>query len=227
MAVRKPSQRTIDIYNELVSKQNKVRRALRKMHLHAEEVTPVGRLPALVIPKSAKKINKNTFADMGSYALKKWWAKYKVAKTLFSEGIKSYLKETVFKGYKELWSGVNGIGEEPKGKFGRYSQEQILYSDNSRAMEVYNALFTHGVDFFMALLYTGKVTEFKYIYDDLMGKVEKNSYLEQQVDKIRRYFSPKARAQLMIQAKEVTGDYKHSESAKRKAKKLEKEDEED
>lgn len=227
--LKKPSSRSIAIYNELVAKQNEVRNTLKRIHKHAEETLTAGRLPALVIPKRARKLRQNYFSGLSKAELrarlKKWWAQYRRMKEMFAGGINTYLKTTVFRGYKDLWT--DQIGQDPNGYFGRYSEEQIKKSDMGHAMEVYNMLFTHGSDFFMALLYTGKVTEFKYIYDDLVGKVEKNYYLDDQIDKIKRYLNPANRKILFSQADKVTGNYRHSQKAINKAKKLEKKAEED
>lgn len=230
---RRPSQRTIDIYNQLVQTQNKVRKTLLKIHKHAEETQSVGRLPALILPKKARKYRDIFSQGLSKAELKKrlkaFWDKYRKMKQLFSQGLSSYLKNMVFEGYRKLW--IEQIGVEPAsykegGRFGRYTNEQILHSDNGKAMEVYNMLFTHGSDLFMALLYTERVTEFKYIYDDLVGKVEKNYYLDDQISKIRQFIdSPKARDQLFNEAEKVTG-YKHSKAVVNKAKKAEEEDEE-
>ena len=228
--LRKPSQHSIDLYNQLVDIQNQIRKKLKRMHKNAEEVSGAGRLPALVIPKSAHKIRRSHFEGLSPAELrarlKMYWARYKTAKELFSGGLNSYLAKTVMKGYKELWlngsGSFGGIGEKPEGYFGRFSKEQIENSDMGRAMEVYNLLFTHGTAFFMALLYTDKIIDFKWIYDDLTGKVEANTYLNQQIDNVVRYLSPKNRADLMKQAQYVTGEYKHSKRAKERANYAEK-----
>lgn len=220
--LRKPSQHSIDLYNKLVQQQNEVRKKLRAMHIKAEETLGAGRLPALVMPKSARKIKKSQFQGLTPEQLrarlKAYWKKYKEMKLLFAKGINSYLKNTVFKGYKELWQGKDGINELPKGRFGRYTKEQIENSQLGSFMELYNQLFTRGVDFFMALLYTGKVLEFKVIYDELNGKGRGFTYVEQQADMLKVYNSPKARTELVEKARLLTGYYEHSESVKRKAK---------
>lgn len=235
MSIRRPSKHSIDLYNQLVEQQNKVRRQLLKMHKKAEETLGAGRLPALVIPKSAHKVRPDNFIRREGMSIEKlreklreYWARYAQMKKLFGKGIDSYLKETVFRGYKELWTGENGIGEDPEGAFGRYSKEQIQNADSRTAsvMQLYNQLFTRGVDFFMALLYTNKVLDFKVIYDELhhIGGRE-YTYIDQQADLLKVYNSPKARLDLIRQAQEVTGDYKHSERVKKRARQRKAKDE--
>lgn len=234
--LRRPSQRTIDIYNQLVEQQNRVRKTLLKMHKQAEETLKVGRLPALVIPRKARKY-RNIFSQGLSKAelsrrLKKFWSSYRRAKELFSGGLNTYLAETVMKGYMDIWvNNQYGIGVEPEGRrrngVKAYSKEQIEYSDMGDAMEAYNAMFTHGVDFFMALLYTGRIIEFKFIYADFKGDVDKNYYVSQQTE-IANYYarSPKARKEILESAPFDKELYTHSKQVKDKAKKKEDEDEE-
>lgn len=226
MALRRPSQKSIDLYNRLVAEQNKVRKTLRKIHKNAEESIGAGRLPALVVPKKARKITQRFFdVDKSKLAqrVKEYWKKLKDMKLHFMRGIESYLAETVMKGYKELWlDSQYGIGEEPEGYFGRFSEEQIRNSDNPNAMRSYNALFTNGAQFFLALLYSDKIIPFKYIYMELQGIGGREySYLEQQVDILSPYVSRAERYKLMDEASEITG-YKHKESTLKKAREKEK-----
>ena len=65
--LRKPSQRSINLYNRLIEQQNKVRKTLIHVHKKAEETIGAGRLPALIIPKSAHKIRNNQFSISGPY----------------------------------------------------------------------------------------------------------------------------------------------------------------
>ena len=212
--LRRPSKHTIDLYNQLVNQQNKVRKQLRKIHKKAEEALGVGRLPALVIPKTAHKIKHSDSISN----LRLFWSRYRQMKQLFSSGLKSYLAETVYKGYKELWQDEQfGIGEKPEGAFGRYSKEQIENSPNGRIMEVYNILFTTGAEFFLALLYTGRVIAFKYIYLEMNGVGNKEySWIEQQADLLTNIRSPKVREKIMEEAKAYIGEYNHSKSVNSK-----------
>jgi len=229
--LRRPSQRSIDIYNQLVEQQNKVRKSLLKLHKEAEERLGVGRLPALVIPKRARKIRNIFNQGLSKVELRRrlqaFWRRYRQSKDLFSQGMSSYIKNTVMKGYKDLWiNNQYGIGEAPNGAFGRYSKEQIEYSDKGDYMEVYNQLFTHGSDFFLALLYSNRIVEFKYIYADFKGDVERNYYVEQQLEMVRDVSNAKGRKQLFEVARYYKDDYKHSKKVLKNAKKLEEEDEE-
>lgn len=213
--MRRPSQRSIDLYNQLVAQQNKVRKQLRKLHKKAEETLGAGRLPALVIPKSARKIRMHDFQGLTPEQLharlRAYWKAYQEKKALFGKGLKSYLARTVMQGYLELWQGKDGIGEEPEGSFGRYSKEQIENSDKGEFMQLYNQLFTRGPEFFLALLYTGRVVAFKEIYDEIRGLGRGYRYVEQQADMLSIYASPKARTKLMEEAEKITG-YKHSKA---------------
>lgn len=239
--LRRPSQRSIDLYNQLVARQNEVRKTLSRMHKKAEETLKVGRLPALVIPKRARKIRPDYFYGLSKQELRrrlrKFWAKYRKAKEWFNQGLRSYLGRSVLYGYSKLWQ--DQLGVEPEGRGGRYTKEQIMYSDLGDYMEVYNMLFTHGPELFMALLATGRVIEFRYIYDDMTGKVERHSMLNQQVDIIKGAIRPsKEQTQILETAQIVTGldlfvkrdkrySGKHNKSTYEKARKLQEEDEDE
>ena len=69
--MRVPSERTINLYNRLVANQNKVRKTLIRLHKNAEETSGAGRLPALVIPKSARRIKNNYFQVLSKDELKR------------------------------------------------------------------------------------------------------------------------------------------------------------
>lgn len=223
MALRRPSQRSIDLYNALVDKQNQVRKQLRKIHKHAEESIGAGRLPALVIPKTAHKIKKSYFVGLSPEKLRArlqaYWKTVRERKAIFASGLDSYLKHYVMKGYQELYTdNAYGIGYKPNGYFGRYSKEQMeADEDNAPKMRAYNALFTRGADFFMALLYTGHVVEFKWIYLEFKNGTSKEiNFLDEQTEEANRLSSPKNRAKLYEKAEEITG-YKHPNNLKRRA----------
>lgn len=191
--LRRPSQRSIDLYNQLVANQNKVRKTLKRIHKNAEEAFGTGRLPALIIPKSARKIRARYFEGLSPKELHKrlkmFWGKLAEMKDLFSKGLKKYLARTVKQGYMDLW--LDQIkahsGEDPEAFGGRiFSKEQIANSDYGDFMQTYNRLFMLSPESFLALLYTGRMIAFKYIYLE-MEKIRKgfssgNSWLEEQND---------------------------------------------
>lgn len=234
MALKIPSQRSIDLYNQLVEQQNKVRKHLRKIHKNAEEALGAGRLPALVIPKSAHKVKKSHFQGLSPEKLrarlKAFWQAYGLKKELFKSGTNSYLNKIVVKGYRELWEGEYGINEKPEHNYfgGMYSKEQIENADEDRAkaMRAYNGMFTRGADYFIALLYTNNVVEFKFIYQELYQGMNNKEYsfMDQQIDINNRFSGPKQRAKLMEDAEAVIGDYKHKNKDKKKAKYYEEKD---
>ena len=216
--MRAPSERTINLYNRLVEKQNAVRRILRRVHKNAEEVSGAGRLPALVIPKKALKIRHSYFthhrggrplsAKEKEKIVSDFWEKYRLAKSLFSRGLKSYIGRTVKDGYLELWKDqiLFMSGESPEGMFGRFSKEQIESSYMGAHMEVFNMLNQLSPEVFLALLYTGRLIQFKYIYQDMisgMGEKE-NSWLQQQKDLLSPYRSAHARKELLENTRELT-----------------------
>ena len=186
--MRKPSQRSIDLYNQLVESQNQIRKTLTRIHRQAEEAFGAGRLPSLVIPKKARKIRMSDFQGMNKIKLqqrlKMFWARYRESKRLFSQGLRSYIARTVKDGYMELWRDqiLFNSGESPEGKFSKFTQEQIENSYMGEFMDVYNKLISLPAEAFLAMLYKGKIIQFKYIYEDMIlgtgGK--ENSWLQQQ-----------------------------------------------
>lgn len=190
--LRKPSQRSIDLYNQLVAQQNKVRKTLRRIHKQAEEALGAGRLPALVIPKSSHKIRRNYFEGISpaelSRRLKAFWGKMAELKSLFSKGLKTYLAKTVKNGYMDLWLDQieKHSGERPEAFNGYlFSKEQIENSEYGDFMTTYNRLFMLSPESFLALLYTGRMIAFKYIYREMekVGRGDSSgSWLEEQND---------------------------------------------
>lgn len=187
---RIPSQKSIDLYNRLVAQQNKTRKTLRRIHKQAEETLGAGRLPALVIPKSAHKIKRNYFEGLSSEQLharlRAWYSRLHEMQTLFAKGAKSYLAKTIKEGYLDLW--LDQIeahtGERPEGFNGHiFTREQIEKSEFGDFMQTYNRLFRLSPLSFLAMLYTGRMIAFKYIYREMekrRGRNFEGSWLEEQ-----------------------------------------------
>lgn len=224
--LRKPSQHSIDLYNQLVEQQNKIRKQLRIAHKRAEEALGAGRLPALVIPKVAHKVKKSHFDNMSNAKLRLFWRAYREKKALFGAGLTSYIARTVMEGYKELFiDNKYGIGFKPEGAFGRYTKEQMeLYPEHEKKMQAYNALFTHGSEFFLALLYSNNIPEFKWIYIEFRDGEKEDGFLDQTVENVSRFMSPRTRAQLMEHSQEIIGTYKHKDKTIKEAKRRAEED---
>lgn len=190
--MRKPSQKSIDLYNKLIAQQNKVRKQLKRIHKNAEETVGAGRLPALIIPKPARKLRRSYFEGLSAKELnrrlRKYWSKLSELKTEFSKGLTSYLARTVKDGYMELWLDQieRHSGERPDVFHGHlFSKEQIQESEYGDFMKTYNRLFMLSPEVFLAMLYTGRMIAFKYIYREL-ERVSHNgaegSWLEEQND---------------------------------------------
>lgn len=248
--MRRPSQRSIDLYNALVDKQNKVRKQLRRLHKGAEETLGAGRLPALIVPKASHKIRKSYFEGLSSAELHKrlkaFWDKYQVKKALFGKGLTSYIARVVKEGYLELWRDQieRNFGESPEAFYGHtFSADQIKNSDGGEFMQVYNALFRQSPESFLALIYTGRMIAFKYIYQEM--QMTKNntgySWLEQQKENLRQIGkvkfknpeewlkfmrSPKELNKLLDEAGSKKNSYKHKASTIREAEARYEEDEE-
>ena len=206
--LRRPSQHTIDLYNQLVAQQNKVRKQLLRIHRRAEETIPTGRLPALIIPKKARRISARDF-DVDKMTLKRklqaFWDRYRKAKAFFGQGIKSYLSKTVKEGYMDLWRERMRIemGLIPEGYRGRFSQLQMkeMTEDERRIVEIYNFLESLSPEVFLALLYRGRLIQFQFIYEEMKYgiKDKENSWSAQQADLLEDLRSRKAQIELLNQ----------------------------
>ena len=222
--MRKPSEHTIDLYNQLVEQQNKVRKKLYRVHKHAEETLGAGRLPSLVVPKSARKIRKNYFeVDRASLQRrsKAFWNAYNEKKELFGQGLRSYLARTVKNGYMDLWRDqiLFMSGESPEGVASRFTREQIDTSFMGEFMEVYNKLVSLSPEVFLAMLYSGRIIQFKFIYSEMIGQGNKEySWLDQQLDLLKETSKMKEQMRILDEMKDETG--KHQQKTIKKAEKL-------
>lgn len=221
--MRRPSEKSIALYNELVERQNRVRRQLKKIHKKAEETLGAGRLPALIIPKTARKIKRNLFYGLTPAELharlRKYWARLDQLKADFSRGLSSYLAKTVKDGYIELWRDQieQHSGEVPEGFHGRlFSKEQMENSDYGDFMRTYNRLFMLSPEVFLAMLYSGRLIQFKYIYRELekmsSGGAE-GSWLQEQNELLSS--SPKEQAKLVEKLIGKETGYEHSKRVMR------------
>ena len=228
MALRIPSQRSIDLYNQLVAQQNKVRKQLQRIHKKAEETAGAGRLPALVIPKNAHKVSRDRFYGLSKSELKKrlkaFYKRYNEAKQLFGRGLRSYIAKTVKQGYMDLWRDqilFNG-GEMPEGPFNLYTKEQIELSFLGEFMETYNKLNRLSPEVFLGLLYSGRIIQFKYIYAEMTGNGNREySWIDQQNDNLVGMSSKKAQMELLALMSDVEGNHqkktiKKAEEAERR-----------
>lgn len=219
--MRRPSQKSIDLYNRLVELQNKARKKLKGIHKHAEETFGAGRLPALIIPKSARKINSNRFQGLSSAELhrrlKMYWENLSRLKEQFSEGLRSYLARTVKDGYMQLWRDQIELhsGETPDVFHGLlYSKEQIENSEMGAFMQTYNKLFMLSPEVFLAMLYAKRITAFKWIYLEMEKGNMQGSWLQEQNEMLA--VGPKEQAKLVEEVLGEDIEYKHSERVMKK-----------
>ena len=214
--MRVPSEKTINLYNRLVANQNKVRKVLTRLHKQAEETSGAGRLPALIIPKSARKVRQNYFQGLSKEELKRrlkaFYAKLREAKRNFASGLKSYLARTLKDGYIELWRDQiqEFFGESPEGAFGKFTKEQIEESEGGLYMQVFNMLQQMSPSMLLALLYSGKIIQFKWIYQDMQSGLGgmKDSWTEQQLRILLPYASPKVRKEFYEKMESVNPAFK-------------------
>lgn len=217
LKTRKPSQRSIDIYNQLVKQQNKVRKQLKRFHKRVEEREGVGKLPALQVPKRARSV---LMSQLNSeIARKAFWKRYTHAKELFGQGLKSYLSRVIKQGYMELWR--EQIGTEPLGVAKMFTKEQIENSDMADFMETYNRLNRLSSEVFLAMLYSGEIISFKYIYQEMQGSSGQSySWLEQQNDLLDTFGKGRKQIALLKELKDAESPITHRQSTISKAEAL-------
>lgn len=225
MSLRRPSQRSVDLYNQLVARQNQVRKQLKRIHKGAEEKLGAGRLPALIIPSSAHKIRPNYFMGLSKEELRRrlnrFWKRMKEAKSLFGAGIRSYLSRTVKQGYMDLWRDqiLQLSGESPEGVARMFTKKQIENSDMGKFMDLYNRLNRLSAESFLAMLYKGDIISFKFIYMEMIGTGNKEySWVDQQKDLLDKNRTLKSQKALMEEMAGFEG--KHQKKTIEKAKAL-------
>lgn len=189
--MRKPSQHTIDLYNQLVERQNEVRKTLKKIHKRAEEALGAGRLPSLVMPTRTHKLRTNQFEGLSpkelQRRLKKFWTKYREAKALFGAGLRSYLAHTVKRGYVDLWREQlqSQLGLEGEGYNGRFTDLQMKEASESDRlfMEAYNRMISLPAEMFYVMLMRGEIIQFQFIYQEMTygTRDKENSWISQQL----------------------------------------------
>ena len=232
MALRKPSQKSVDLYNQLVKQQNEVRKRIMRIHKHAEETLGAGRLPALVVPKRVRKISMRQFEGLSKAQLKHklqvFWGKFKSAKEMFGKGLTSYLSKTVKEGYMDLWRDqiLYMSGESPEGVAKMFTKEQIENSYMGEFMQTYNRLNRLSSESFLAFLYHGDIIAFKWIYLEMTGQGRADdSWLEQQNVLLNKNSSIRRQKEILY---EMTGFEKsHPKKTMQKAEERKRREEEE
>lgn len=178
-----PTQKQLSFYDELLRRQNEVRKQVLRRRRIAEEGGTFGSLPDLVIPMKAKR-----YRDLSRYHFDSY-AEYRKARQRLSElyGGKSPLKtwyKTAYKGnimaiLKDWIENKYGYKETPEDKKQWNSKEPTLYSDFqienapeglSRLLEIYNLIEKTDISVFMAMYDLKSFPSLHIIYDDVTGE---------------------------------------------------------
>lgn len=176
-----PSQKQLQLYDELLKRQNITRKRLLRRRRIIEEEGSFGRpLPDLIIPMKAKRHrNISRYASyFDSYedyrnkirALQQLYGKGKEDPT-FSFYRSTYRNEIL--GLIKGWIGdYLNFAEKPKGFFGKYSEEQIQFvnqigEDAGKFLELYNKMISLSLGEFMSMYDRGFIPRLKYIYDEI------------------------------------------------------------
>ena len=194
-----PSLKQLDLYDELLREQNKVRREILRRRVKLERELKGRRLPDLVVPKHAKikKLKNYRFKSFKEYQ-----SKVRELKRLYGHGIlsfyKSSYKDNVLEVYRNMIKGAlesEGIyynNYEPETLGGYYSKEQIESAgDIGKYMRLYNQLRSMPVEKFVDMYERGYIVPLRYIYQEMISgtKSQSVSFLEEQKEEIRIYNS--------------------------------------
>jgi len=180
----KLSQKQLNYYDELLKKKRQVEKKLVRYRKKQEQKG--GRLPPLILPDSpegtSKRVNWRALKRrMGAERFRKMLSEWN---KLYGEGINSYLRETLKRGYMELWRDlISRLSEgiEPKGRFFTKEQMDAVSSDIARYMKTYNRLQWLSPSMFHYLHHKGMIIGFKEIYNEAMSLTGLQfNYLEEQ-----------------------------------------------
>lgn len=165
----KPSQKQLSIYDELLKRQNEVRKqVLRRRKIIEGEGT--GRtLPDLIVPMKARR-SRDLNYSFNSY--EDFRKKLKALKDLYGmndDATEHFYREK----YKNNILGIlkDWLGVNPTGKFGKYEEGDMLNNPElERYMLVYNDLVSLDIGTLMAMYDSGMIPSLRYIYQDMQGK---------------------------------------------------------
>lgn len=185
-----PSLKQLSAYDELLKRQNIARKRILRRRKIAEEEGGGRPLPDLVIPMKARRHRDVTKYKFDSY--KEYREKMKALQNLYggkSSPEYQFYNEKYRKnilGLIKEWIGKYiGFTENPKGYFGKYSNEQIFTlsqvgNDFEKFLIMYNNLISMFTGEFMAMYDTGYIPRLKYIYNAMNG--EKLSEIDEFID---------------------------------------------
>lgn len=172
-----PSIKQLELYEELLKEQNKVRREILRRRVKQERNKSRGvTLPDIVVPKHIrvkKNIKLYRFKSFQDYQ-----SKVRELKRFYGKGIISYYKEGVKKNFlKDFVNVIQGASEnmgaydiKPEGRGGYFSQEQIVNapSDIQDAMKLYNRYNALSPEKFAEMYENGFIAYLKYIYREMV-----------------------------------------------------------
>lgn len=189
-----PSQKQLSIYDELLKRQNQVRKLILKRR-RADEEEGLGRpLPDLIIPMKAKRSRSKTYF-FDSYA--DYRRKMKDLQRLYGgkgSPLIQYYKEAYKRNILSIvkdWIDVYlNFTEKPQGYFGKYSDEQIyianqISDDGGRYLDLYNKFISLRTEEFITMYNSGMIPKLKFIYDEMKGTTTedlKNGTRFEQID---------------------------------------------
>lgn len=211
-----PSQKQLQLYDELLKRQNITRKRLLRRRRVIEERGGFGRpLPDLVIPMKAKRHRDvqryaNYFDSYADYrnkmrALQMLYGGKGSPELAF---YKSSYKHNILEHIKGWIGDYLNFSEKPDGYFGKYSEEQIykanqIAEDGGKFLELYNKMVGLSTSEFMVMYDSGMIPKLKYIYDEMRNVGEISfSFVDEFLDSYRDY-RRQVREQRNITVKDV------------------------
>lgn len=205
-------------YERILKKYQRMRRAIIRGHKSLiEQSRAPSRLPQMVAPERETKISLAKFRLTGRriFALK-----MRQLKKLVSGGFQEFYKEYKYQ-YLELYQRL--LDESPEGytalqlynhynkgfKLGNpilYSEDQIKFAskDEAEFMRNYNAIVRMNPMVFAYLIKSGRMPEFRHLYQQFLGEVRtQENWLDamSKAIKMARNFSPIEAERLLLNPK--------------------------
>lgn len=185
----KPTIRQIKIYDELVRRQNAIRRWVLKRHKEAErEVGTSSRLPALVVPKRAYSSNRISFMRIKKEVFKQRIAEMRKLYGSLSDYLRPFKTNFLDALYRMIFSESGNYplgGLEHNALFSKKQiEENPKYAD---FMHLYNRFATMNNEQFYDMYTRGFIVQLQFIYREMQGENKDSPFMQEQRELMSLY----------------------------------------
>lgn len=198
-----PTGKQLRTYDEILKKYNKMRNQIVKSHRALEEHIGAGRMPALVVPERHRKM---TISQIRISGRRLFALKIKQLKRVVHGGLQKFYSDYK-KSYLELYREYI-IQEDPEGYQGRFFSDLQIKEEKDpqmrQFMHDYNSIVNMNGTVFALLVKTGRVPEFRRLYDQFQGGFRPYENYGQQLHRavrMSRYISVKDAEAILKEAK--------------------------